>query len=135
MNTVCERVELIGEARSRNPEKLKKQTEHIKNCFEISAKKYGGTLEFKCEKLYDEINLDNNSDIIGYIKKAAQLAGVSLNMKACGGGTDTNVMNGLGIPSVTLSVGYEKMHSKDEYLLLDEFYKAANLVLHLFLIN
>lgn len=42
-----------------------------------------------------------------------------------GGGSDGNIFNGLGIPTVTLSVGYEEIHTTSERIPVEELEKLA----------
>jgi len=42
-----------------------------------------------------------------------------------GGGSDANIFNKKGLPSAVLSVGMEKVHTVDEYILVKNFYVPA----------
>ena len=47
---------------------------------------------------------------------ALREAGIEPRITASGGGSDVNVYNAAGLPSVNLSVGMEQVHTPDEYL-------------------
>ncbi|MGE5612808.1 MAG: M20/M25/M40 family metallo-hydrolase [Bacillota bacterium] len=128
-NIVCESVDIKGEARSRDSKKLEDQTAHMKECFEQAAAKYGGTVDFKAELEYPSFSIDNNSGIMGILKKAADEVKIELNPQATGGGSDTNIINSKGIEAVNVSVGMENVHSVEEFIVIDNLVKAAEFVL------
>ncbi len=128
-NIVCDRVEVRGEARSRSEAKLKQQTLHMEECFRKAAGMLGGSVEFKAELMYPAFKIDENSDIIAILKKAAEKTGVRLTLDATGGGSDTNIFNGNGIQSVNLSVGMDKVHTVEERISLDDLAKACEFLI------
>ncbi|MFZ5988662.1 MAG: M20/M25/M40 family metallo-hydrolase [Bacillota bacterium] len=124
-NIVCESVEITAEARSRDPEKLRKQTQHMKDCFLKAAQKLGGRIVFDSELVYPSFNISEDDEIIGILKSASEKAGVELKLESTGGGSDTNIINGKGIKAVDISVGMDKVHSVDEQISIDDMVKAA----------
>lgn len=70
-NIVCDRVEIEGEARSRQQSKLQAQTDHMKECFMQAAEKFGGIVDFNFEVEYPSFNIPMNSGIIDIMKSAA----------------------------------------------------------------
>ncbi|MNY51167.1 peptidase T [compost metagenome] len=64
-------------------------------------------------------------------KKAASQLGLSGRTFHSGGGSDANIFNGLGIPTVNLAVGYENIHTTSERIKADDIVKAAELVLEI----
>ncbi len=128
-NIVCDKVELKAEARSRDPQKLKQQTAHMRECFEKAAAEFGGSVEFRAELMYPSFNIPRTAPIIGILQKAADKAGVELRLEETGGGSDTNNFNKNGIEAVDISVGMDKVHSVSERILIDDMVKAAEFVL------
>jgi len=124
-NIVCDKIEIKAECRSRNESKLMAQTEHMKECFENSAKKFGGSVDFVWEKMYPSYNIAEDEEIIAILQKAAQKTGVKLLLEATGGGSDTNIINGKGIKAVDISVGMDKVHSVEEQINIDDMVKAT----------
>jgi tripeptide aminopeptidase len=129
MNIVCEQVEVIGEARSRDEVKLEKQVRHMRECFEKAAQKFGGKVDFKDELLYQPINLQKSPELIKILESAAEKADIKLEYRSSGGGSDANILNGLGIPSVNLASGYYNMHTTEEYVEIDELIKLTGFIL------
>jgi tripeptide aminopeptidase len=66
---------------------------------------------------------------MGILEKAAGDIGVELIPEESGGGSDTNIFNGMGIEAVDISTGMEKVHSTEECISIDNMIKAAEFVL------
>jgi len=130
-NIVCERVDIKAEARSRDEHKLKKQTGHMKECFELAAAEFGGRVDFKAEKEYPSFNLAKDAKIINILQKAADAADINLLLEETGGGSDTNIFNDKGIEAVDISVGMDMVHSVEERILIDDLVRAADFLLEI----
>jgi tripeptide aminopeptidase len=128
-NIICDRVEMHAEVRSRSEEKLEKQTAHMRECFERAANKFGASVLFKSDIMYRSFNVDENSDIISIVKKAAVESGIKLVLEATGGGSDTNIVNTKGIQAVDMSIGMDKVHSVEEQININDMAKAAEFLL------
>jgi len=124
-NVVCDRVEIKGEARSRDENKLSEQTDHMRVCFEEAASELGARLSFKSTLEYPAFCINENDEIIEILRKAADESGVVLKLESTGGGSDTNIINGRGIQSVAVSVGMQKVHSVEEHIDINNLVKAA----------
>jgi tripeptide aminopeptidase len=127
-NIICDRIEIKAEARSRDEEKLKAQTEHMQECFISAAKKYGGSIDYKAELMYPSFNIKNSDKIISFLTSASIATGIDLKLEATGGGSDTNIINGKGIQAVDISVGMDKVHSVEEQICIDDMVKAAEFI-------
>lgn len=130
-NIICDRVELEAEARSRCDNKLKSQTDHMKQCFLDAAGKIGGEIEFKDELMYPSFKINEDDDIIGILKNASEKCGIKLVLEATGGGSDTNIVNSKGIQAVDVSVGMDKVHSVEEQISINDLVKAANFLVEI----
>lgn len=130
-NIVCDTVEIKAEARSRNEEKLKQQTDHMRECFENAATRRGGKVDFKIFKEYPSYNINERDEIIEILNAAARSAGIELKLEGTGGGSDTNIVNSKGIKAVDLSVGMNKVHSVEEEISINDMVKAASFVLEI----
>lgn len=124
-NIVCDRVEIEGEARSRQQHKLEAQTSHMRECFEKAAEKWNGQVEFNSQLEYPSFHIKNDAHIIKILENAASKKGLKFEGLVTGGGSDTNIFNSKGIESVDLSVGMTKVHSVNEYISISDMEKAA----------
>lgn len=124
-NIVCDRVEINGEARSRDTAKLQAQTEHMRECFIIAAEKWGGHIEFTAENEYPAFNIAKESEIIKILEAAAADSGFTFEAVTTGGGSDTNIINSKGITAVDLSIGMTKVHSVNEQISITDMENAV----------
>lgn len=128
-NIVCDRIEIEGEARSRQTSKLHQQTEHMRDCFEKAAAKWGGQIEFTAENEYQAYNIDMNSNIIKIMEKAAAESGFVFEAVTTGGGSDTNIINSKGIEAVDLSIGMAKIHGVQEQIAITDMEDAVKFLI------
>jgi tripeptide aminopeptidase len=124
-NIVPDLVELEGEARSLNYKKLLKQTDEMKNITSKYVKKYGGEVEFDITQTYKNFKINRNSRIIKIVREAAEKLDLPFNLTSSGGGSDANIFNNKGIPTVNLGTGMEKVHSTDERVKIENMLKLT----------
>jgi tripeptide aminopeptidase len=130
-NIVTEKVEIKGEARSTVEEKLNSQTKHMVECFEQWAKELGGEAIVSTERVYSAFNLTENDPVVKNAIKAAENLGFNVVLKATGGGSDTNILNTYGIPTVNLGIGMVKPHTTDEQIAIEDLVNSAKYVVEL----
>ncbi len=137
-NIVTDEVYIKGEARSLSNAKLAKQTAHMKACFDEAVKHYTKTIDGKICKpsvkfmpvlRYPAVNVPKNHPLIKQLISCAKKEGIVMRACASGGGCDANVLSGYGFTLPNLGVGVRNCHTKQEYLLLKEFFAACNVVL------
>ncbi len=128
-NVVCDRVEILAEARSLVPEKMEKQVRKMKEAFESTAAEMGARVEVDVEVLYPSFKFGAGDHVVEVAKKAAEKIGRTPRLLRSGGGSDANIIAGFGIPTVNLAVGYEDIHTTDEKMPIEELNKLAEMVL------
>jgi tripeptide aminopeptidase len=128
-NIVPDKVTLKGEVRSRNEEKLEKHTERLKKITEDTAQEFKAKAEVKINREYSCYNLSSDDQVLKISMKAAKDMGLQPELCPSGGGSDANVFNKEGFPSVVLAIGMEKVHTVDEYILTKNLKNAAEYVL------
>ncbi|HLR51855.1 MAG TPA: M20/M25/M40 family metallo-hydrolase [Candidatus Avamphibacillus sp.] len=127
-NIVCDYVEVLAEARSLVEEKMEKQVAKMKEAFEYTAKEHGGEADVEIEIMYPGINQKEGDEVVEIARRAAKAIGRDSKLLRSGGGSDANVIAGLGIPTVNLAVGYEEIHTTNERIATNELVKIAELV-------
>lgn len=127
-NIVPDRVELMGEVRSRNERKLERATRRIKSAFEQAIKGSGAQLDFRVTRAYSTYQFSKNDALVKHVASALVQIGRAPTYRLGMGGSDANIWNAKGIKTVVASVGYEKIHTTDEYIPIEELVKAAELV-------
>lgn len=128
-NVVCDRVEILAEARSLVPEKMHEQVRKVKEAFENTAAEMGGRVEVDVEVMYPGFKLGDGDHVVEIAKKAATKIGRTPRLLKSGGGSDANIISGFGIPTVNLAVGYEDIHTTNEKMPIGELNKLAELVI------
>lgn len=132
-NIVCPEVEIVAETRSLNNEKVEAQTQHMIECFEEAAKRYGAKVEYEIDKMYQGYTISEDDELVSLVKKACNKLGIKATPVSSGGGSDANIYNGKGIKAVNLGTGMSKVHTVEEYITIKNLLNCAELTLDLML--
>lgn len=133
-NIVCEKASIIAEARSRNNEKLEKQTQHMIKCLQDACDKYNASLNYNVENMYQSYEIEENDELLSFIEEKCNEINVEPVKLASGGGSDSNVYNAKGIKTIVLGTGMSKVHTTQEEIKVEQLEKAAELALHIMMI-
>lgn len=128
-NIVCDRVDILAEARSLINEKMEAQVQKMKDAFETVANELGGKAEVEVEVMYPGFKFGAGDHVVEVARKAAGKIGRSCELQKSGGGSDANVIAGFNIPTVNLAVGYEDIHTTNERMPIEELNKLAEMVI------
>jgi len=149
-NIVPNLVRVVGEARSHSEEQLESQVNHMRGCFHDTVSKYEVTLhddlsvdgitytarlDEKIERSYDRMDVPLTSTPARLVTDAVKNLGYSISPHTSGGGCDANYFNKMGVECVNLGTGMYELHTVNEYLVLEEFYRAAEIVLEAVRLN
>ncbi|UQZ82025.1 Peptidase T [Paenibacillus konkukensis] len=130
-NIVVDRVELEGEARSIVQEKLDRQVEAMrKACIDVAAE-MGAEVDFQADVIYPAYMYDESAPVVKTAMQALEQVGCKPRTFHTGGGSDANVFNGLGVPTVNLAVGYQNIHTTQENIAIKDLVKVAEVVVQL----
>lgn len=127
-NIVADYVEVWSEARSLVMEKLEEQVKKMTAAFEEAAAELGAQCENEVIFMYHGYKYDEATPVVAKAINAVKRVGRTPEMVKSGGGSDGNIFNGYGVPSVNLAIGYEEIHTKSERMPIEELNKAAELV-------
>ncbi|WP_223702271.1 tripeptidase T [Sutcliffiella deserti] len=127
-NIVCDRVDILAEARSLVPEKMEAQVAKMKEAFETCAADMGGRAEVQIDVMYPGFKFADGDHVVEVAKRAVSSIGRTPELKTSGGGSDANVIAGFGVPTVNLAVGYEEIHTTNERMPIEELVKTTELV-------
>ena len=130
-NIVCDEVHILAEARSIDQQKLDSQTEHMVRVFERTAALMGGKAETEVQVMYPGFRFGEEAEVVQTAMTAIRAIGRTPELMVSGGGSDGNIFNGAGVPTVTLSVGYEEIHTKNERMPVEELNKLAELLIEI----
>ncbi len=115
-NIVPEVVTFTGEARSHQQEKLIRQSRHMCQKVEEAASQAGAKAIITTEHSYNGFALGPDDAVVQRGLAAAEQAGLKPSLHKGGGGSDANIFNEHGIPSVIISTGAHNPHTSEELL-------------------
>jgi len=132
-NIVPKEVLVKGEARSHNKVKLQKVCEEIEQAVISTVKQFNtdgaqASFQFELNKEYEAFLIDRNAPVVALAEKALQNLHLPVDIKVGGGGSDANIFNAKGLPTVILGTGMNKVHTTDEDILVDELYRGTAFV-------
>ncbi|MDH2330734.1 MULTISPECIES: tripeptidase T [Paenibacillus] len=130
-NVVCDFVLIRAEARSIVQEKVNHQIQHMREALETTTREFGAQGEFRSEVIYPAFSFTEHDEVVQVAQRAIQGLGLATSTFHSGGGSDANVFNGLGIPTVNLAVGYQNIHTTEEKIKADDLVKVAEVVIAL----
>ncbi len=130
-NIVAERVSILGEARSRDNDKLKVQGDHMMECIKEACEKFGGSFEGGLTHSYSGYKYGEDDAFIMEIKEACNRAELTPVTAMSGGGSDVNNMVEKGIQAVNLGCGMTKVHTTGEEITIENLVDTSKLVLEL----
>jgi tripeptide aminopeptidase len=137
-NIIPKEATVSGEARSLDEAKLDAQTAHMRQCFHEAAERHQVNVDGvthrarvveRIERDFPRLDVPDDAPIVRAVLAAAGAVGWSVNTRSTGGGCDANVFNQKGLRVANLGTGMRAIHTVNEYLLLDEFARAGEVVL------
>ena len=131
VNVVPGKVDLVGEFRSRNGQKLNNWVKQIEPKLIEIKNKFGGDFKLETERIYSPYQVQEQETVIRFVLKALKQQGVLGQLKARGGGSDANNFNAHGINTVNLGIGLTKGHTTEEEITTENLIKGTQLVLDL----
>jgi len=130
-NIVPEVVNIEGETRSLDDEKRAALTAEICRLLTEGAESVGGRAEIEVELVYPSFRLRPEDPVVQIARRAASRLGLEPRLEQTGGGSDANILNELGVPTVNLSCGMQKVHTTEEFIVIEDLIKSAELVLEI----
>ena len=91
------------------------------------------TYEFKVTEQYRNMKevLDQHPQVVQYAKEAIERAGLQVKMESIRGGTDGSSLSFMGLPCPNLFTGMQAIHSKQEFISVQDMNKAVETIVHL----
>ena len=78
--------------------------------------------------------LDENPQVSSYAAEAITRSGIKVKTESIRGGTDGSRLSYMGLPSPNIFTGMQAIHSKLEWVGVNDIAKAAETVVHLCMI-
>ncbi|MBL1226237.1 M20/M25/M40 family metallo-hydrolase [Enterococcus sp. BWR-S5] len=130
-NIVMDSLLVKGEVRAIDPAKADTLIAEMVAAFEESASLHGGEVTIDIRKMATGFDVSDDEQVMTLLLSAGEQLGYEIIRETSGGGSDANVFNEKGKRVVNLSVGYEKIHTTEEYIPVEEMEKAVLLVIEL----
>ncbi len=124
-------VKISGEVRSMHHFRALKVKDDIFKRFSLAAKASGGSAETVFCEHVKAYRVSESGKTVEHFKKAAEALGLQKEFIVTFGGSDGNYCNEVGIETIVLSSGMEKVHTTEEYTEAETLKKAAELTLNL----
>lgn len=128
VNVVCPSVLLKGEARSLSVEKLDAQIDHMIQCFESAARTWKAEVKIHHKRHYRSYVLPADALVLKLGQQASEALGLPNHTRTTLGGSDANIYNDAGIPTVVMGTGMEKIHTHEEHIRVSDLILSAKLV-------
>jgi tripeptide aminopeptidase len=130
-NVVCPFVKMKAEARSTSVEELDKQVDHMIQRFEVAAREWGAEVEIQHARHYESYDVPADSAVVRIAQRASRALGFDPVLRTTLGGSDANVYNQKGVPSIVVATGMENIHTHDEFIQRKDLVDTARLAYQL----
>lgn len=133
VNVVPSTVKLRGEARSTDVAILEEQVGHMIMRFEEAARKWGAKVQIEHRRHYTAYEIPEDSQVVQIALRAARSLGFEPELRTTLGGSDANIYNAKGVPSLVLATGMKAIHTHDEHVSRKDLADTALLALQVLL--
>lgn len=127
INVVPERAEIEGEVRSLDPGRVDRVVSDIRAILLSEARDAGAELRFESAWDFHPYEVAAGTPAHREIVRAIGEAGLTATASVSAGGSDANVLNARGLPTVNLGIGAQNAHGDDEFVLLEDFEACARI--------
>jgi len=113
---------------------LKKKEDFLQTMVAETVRTYPkASFEFHVTEQYRNMKevLDLHPQVVDYAKEAIERAGLNLKMESIRGGTDGSRLSYMGLPCPNLFAGEQAIHSKLEFISVQDMNKAVETMVHL----
>jgi tripeptide aminopeptidase len=113
---------------------LKKKEDFLLSIVEMVMDNYpAATFEFKVTEQYRNMKevLDQHPQVVAFAREAIERSGLAVKMESIRGGTDGSRLSFMGLPCPNLFAGEQAIHSKLEFISVQDMNKAVETIVHL----
>lgn len=113
---------------------LKEKEDRLKKMVKMVMEKHPkASFEFEVTEQYRNMKevLDGHPQVIDNAKEAISRSGLHVIMESIRGGTDGSKLSFMGLPCPNLFTGMQAIHSKVEYISVQDMNKAVETIVHL----
>ena len=134
-NVVPDLVEVKGETRGSEKRQLDNFLNQIQNIVQNTCVKDGGDFIFETKTNFSPYRISEKSDVFILLSDVLQALDLRPNPIHYSGGSDANVFNEKGLPTINIGIGAQHPHATDEFILIEDLVmscKIANKIIDAF---
>lgn len=118
-----------GELRSHSYDKVEEILKSYDDLAKDAVGKYGGKYKFSYKEDYPGLSSKDDLIFAKDFQKIYKSFGIDAKLQEIGGGSDANFFAKEGFNSIILGVGMEKVHTKEEYLEIDQLIVTSKAII------
>ncbi len=127
-NIVPDSCVVRAECRSHDEAKLARVAAEMVDCLQRGAAEAGVDVDIDMVHEYRAFALGSRTAVVRLAKAAVTELGIQPRLVASGGGSDANVFNDRGLPTVNFDCGMSHVHTANEHVSLDSLERLTQLV-------
>lgn len=132
INVVPEHISIKGEIRSLTYSRIEEVKKLVEEVFTREAHAVGATVEINFAEKIRGYKIDSDSRLVDDYRSALINVGIEQpKIISTFGGSDANPLNQAGIQTAVLSCAMEKVHTTEEFAIVDELVNSAGVTLEL----
>lgn len=124
-NVVCDKASFKGEARSRDKARLEDYVAYFERHCRKAAEQNRAEIRIEKKCLFQPFIVEERHPCLQLMKQAMEELGIPCRAEYGGGAMDANIFNANGIACIGVATGYAKNHTKEEQLVLEDFYRSG----------
>jgi len=128
VNVVCPEVRIRAEARSTSVAELDAQVNHMIAEFERAATAWSTTVKIVHDRHYVSYQIPDEAPVVQIAQRASRALGFDPVLRTTLGGSDANVYNAKGVPSIVVATGMDKIHTHEEFISRKDLIDTARLL-------
>jgi tripeptide aminopeptidase len=131
---IGEKATILWIIRDFDTAKLAEHEDKLKTVVQNVMQAYPGSrFDFEVQEQYRNMKeiIDQHPDLVPNIEEAIRRAGMQPKPGSIRGGTDGSRLSFMGLPCPNIFTGMQGIHSKAEWVALEDIYKASETIIHL----
>ena len=128
VNVVPAETVVKGEVRGREKARVNDTVRQISERFAASAEQLGAAVDFTSTWEFGPFYVEPDHEVYRQLVAALEAVGLKPVPHLSPGGSDANSLNARGTPALNVGIGAQKPHSDDEFILIKDLVKSAEIV-------
>jgi tripeptide aminopeptidase len=126
-NVIPARCEVRGECRSLDRARVEAIKGEMNEALVDAARCAGGSVEIAWKREYVGFAFEDDDPLVQLVASACRDVGVEPSTYRTGGGSDANVLAGMGVPALALGCGMQGVHGTDEQIAVADLHTLAEI--------